>query len=427
MISNLLIGRSLSLVLVVFLLCSSSLKAADSVDVTTDLPGENMAKLFHNSLGNQIAKSTFADPVLSVALRQVMCTPDSRLNNLLQYPLSPLQSIVIKEFYRQNYAHLLLYPEDLDYHALWLNTLDYHAALLNTLFNVERKSMAIVQAILKDQINQLKLGSPFYWPTSSDKLRAQSLIKATNNQLNAWNIQGHVNLPSGRTAFLNGSSSHIFTLNPAYRQLVDISQNGWAPSLNWDSSRGDLGTRQTTSAPEDQATVQPDQLGESTAQPDQPGQSSMEDYQMTDSYNDINASLLSTEQASDQAMQQYNEDADSKGITAGLKGTAQENVVLTQHMNDLEHQAVSSDIKILATGVASGALIMVGGIALHSLAFHSFTPFHQVSHTAVSSSHNLLPVHANSFPSAGLHSHILGAPTIGGSFDGAAGQTLFSF
>lgn len=390
-------GSCLPLALALSLFCAPIMSAVASGDSTeVDSQAANSAGLFHDALADQLVDLTLQHPepefcqkeIFTVLLQEGLRKPDSRLDNLLDYSVDDFPRHLLTEYYSRRFPFL-----------------GGRLAAINAIFDLEKSSLELTKAILKDQFNHLRASSgPFYWPGANSRLAAQSVILATNQQVRLWNMQARANAQPGSTTWSNGGSSNFFRYGDAYRQLVDISQNGWSPSLNWDLSPGDQ-----------QASGMP----QTNLQADQSMPSSTGDPAAADNYDDMDAQLSATQQSSDQAMQQYNDDANSQGITQRLQGTAQNNVMLGPRMNNLEHRAVTGDLRILAIGAASGTLIMAGGMAFHAL---RFAPYHHVVVT-----NTQLPIHQQVFSAPAVQPHVLGAPSIGGSWDGAAGQGLFSF
>lgn len=102
-------------------------------------------------------------------------------------------------------------------------------AVVDEIVNHGKTTIALVNSILADQLLALEAGGAFYWPALSSTLYALESVALAHHQANAL-------LPrfGGLTFRSNpGIGSHTFRLGPTYDQLVDVSQHGWAHSLNW--------------------------------------------------------------------------------------------------------------------------------------------------------------------------------------------------
>jgi hypothetical protein len=133
--------------------------------------------------------------------------------------------------------------------------------------------------------------------------------------------------------------------------------------------------------------------------------SSVEDF------SDIDGSLKDAIADSDNAMQQFHTDMEANGTTKMLQATAQKNEQLTDRMQKMEDETIKANIKTLAIGVAVGIAGTAIGMAMQSA-------------PAMRSSYG----YGHSTPSSGVSqaSRAIRAPSIGGSFDGAAGQSLYT-
>ncbi|MBX9770674.1 MAG: hypothetical protein K2X29_04855 [Candidatus Obscuribacterales bacterium] len=249
-----------------------------------------------------------------------------------------------------------------------------------TLFELQNIILQIQLARIASQILRL---DPFAWETPLQTAEKIEVIIRTQKQLDSINkvtrLQGSI----------DGPPSHLFELGPAYRQLVDISRNGWDRSLNWDPSvysQPGIMTGLPNNAPENSPLVE--------------------------DFSDINDNLKDAVASSDQALEQFHEDVDANGTTKLLEAIAQQNVQLTDKMQKMEAETVKANIRALAIGVAVGVAGTALGMAMQSA-------------PAMRSSYG----YGHSTPSGGSvsgASRAIQAPSMGGSFDGAAGQTLFT-
>lgn len=389
-LSALLNGRSLALVLAASLAFPPGLKAEDGHPAVHDSDGDNVAQYFQDKLADEIIGFTLKSPepstfeqkeLLTILLRAGARRPDTRIDTLLDYSTETLPRHLLTEYYRQQFP-----------------VLNGRVTTLNAIFDIEKRTMGLVKAALKDQMLQLQRSGSFYWQSSTDRLQAEALIRQTNRQLKLWQAQARSGASGGPPWLDAESVSHKFKLGPAYQQLLDISQHGWGGALNWEPSKDIRSIRDPVAMPEEELS-----------------RTDKANTEQTDNYGDIDASLSEVSQNSDRAMQQYQNDVDSSGITSRLQGSAQENVNLVNHINDLEREAIARDKRILVKGVITGALLTGGAMALRSL-----------SQTAISSPHGSFSSSAPSYASHSTPSHVFSAPRIGGSFDGGLGQTLFS-
>jgi hypothetical protein len=263
-------------------------------------------------------------------------------------------------------------------HKNRLNPYSKHMEFTETVFKLQKIFLDVQLALIAHQVMRL---DPFVWETPQQMAEKLKVITDTQKELNAINkvtrLQGQVNAPP----------SHLFKLGPAYRQLVDISRNGWDRSLNYDA--GILGT--------------PGIMAGRNAQ-------EIAEAELDDDFSDINDSLKDTVSSSDQAMDQFNQDMDANGTTKLLEATAQKNVELTDTMQKAEDLTVKANIKALAIGVMVGVAGTAVGMAMQS------APAMRSSYGYSSSPTS----------SASPATHVMRAPSMGGSFDGAAGQTLFT-
>lgn len=248
-----------------------------------------------------------------------------------------------------------------------------------TLFELQNIILQIQLARIASQV--LKL-DPFVRETPLQTAEKIEVIIRTQKQLDSINKVTRLQGP------IDGPPSHLFKLGPAYRQLVDISRNGWDRSLNWDPS----------------VFAQP---GIMTGLPDNDPQNDS----LVEDFSDIDNSLKDAVASSDEAMEQFHEDINANGTTKLLQATAQKNEQLTEHMQKMEDATIKANIKALAIGVMVGVAGTALGMAMQSA-------------PAMRSSYG----YSHSSPSSGVSgaSRAIRAPSIGGSFDGAAGQTLFT-
>jgi hypothetical protein len=195
----------------------------------------------------------------------------------------------------------------------------------------------------------------------------------------------------------------------------------------WTGTYGDYlfqGALPAVGSPDNQPTIiQPTENQQTTD-----NQQANDNQQTTDNYSDIDNQLGTTAQQSDQAMQRFNQDVNSNGLTNALQGSAQENVALGQTMNNMESQAVSNDLQIMAAGVAAGA--MAGGsIAAARLWRPVYSGMHiqQVPRSQLAPTHpwHNFPINmtaSNGRASVNLRSSALG----GGGWTGTSGGYTFS-
>ena len=249
-----------------------------------------------------------------------------------------------------------------------------------TLFELQNIILQIQLARIASQI--LKL-DPFLWETPIQTAEKIEVIIRTQKQL------ASINKVTRLQGSIDGPPSHLFKLGPAYQQLVDVSLNGWDRSLNWDPSMfpqpGIM-----TELPHDDKLNSP----------------------LVEDFSDINTSLNDAVASSDQALEQFHTDVNANGTTKLLEATAQQNVQLTEKMQKMEDETVKANIRALAIGVAVGIAGTALGMAMQSA-------------PAMRSSYG----YGHSTPSGGSvsgASHAIRAPSIGGSFDGAAGQSLYT-
>ena len=247
-----------------------------------------------------------------------------------------------------------------------------------TLFAMQRIFLQVQLALISRQIMTLE---PFKWQTPKELAENLQSIGRTQQQLES--LQKMTRLASRPSAPPN----HLFTLGPAYRQLVDIARNGWDRSLGFD----------------DTILPKPGLIAELDV--DAP-----ERDPLTEDFSDIDDNLKDAVASSDEAMQQFHTDMEANGTTKLLQATAQKNEELTSRMQKMEDETVKANIKALAIGVAVGIAGTAIGMAMQSA-------------PAMRSSYGY-----SSSPSSGVSnvSRTIRAPSIGGSFDGAAGQSLYT-
>ncbi len=257
----------------------------------------------------------------------------------------------------------------------------------HTMYLVTNIFLKVQLALISHQIMRL---NPFIWPTPERLFENQEMIANTNKELSSWNKNAR--LPNNRlSGRLFEPANHSFTLGPAYRQLLDINRNGWDRSLNWETGDSPF-------------------AGMLNGRSDNEISQAESDY--VEDFSDINAGLKDAVASSDEAMDQFKQDVESNGTNKLLEATATENVQMTDRMNKLENQTIKANVKSLAIGVMLGAAGTAFGMALQSSPAMRFGSYGHSSPTS-------------SFSSSGA-SHVIRAPSIGGSFDGAAGQTLFT-
>jgi hypothetical protein len=310
----------------------------------------------------------------------------------LTFAQRELFALVVKTAMRRDLEHPMEYPKEYVREDLLQNILkeamknranpySRHLDAAQTLFELHNIILQIQLARISKQV--LTLDS-FVWETPQQMAEKIAVIIRTQKQL------GSINKATRLVGRIDAPPSHLFKLGPAYQQLVDINRNGWDRSLNWD---------------EDVLKRPGIMTGLNKYEIDTPD--------VAEDFSDINDSLHQAISASDQAMDQFNQDMESNGTTKMLQATAQQNVRLTDKMQKMEDETIKANIKTLATGVMIGVAGTALGMALQS------APAMRSSYGYGHSS----PSGSGSFSSA---SRVIRAPSFGGSFDGAAGQTLYT-
>lgn len=252
--------------------------------------------------------------------------------------------------------------------------------LIQTIAAMQRIFLQVQLALISRQVMTLE---PFKWQTPQELAENLQQIGRTKQQLDSFR-----NLVR-RPLRPDIPPNHLFTLGPAYRQLVDISRNGWDRSLGWDDSilpKPGIMTELDVDAPERDS--------------------------LTEDFSDIDNDLKDAVASSDDAMQHFHNDMEANGTTKLLQATAQKNEQLTDRMQKMEGETIKANIKALAIGVAVGIAGTAIGMAMQSA-------------PAMRSSYG----YGHSTPSSSGVSHAtraIRAPSIGGSFDGAAGQSLYT-
>lgn len=259
-----------------------------------------------------------------------------------------------------------------------LNPYSKRVEFTEMVFKLQKIFLNVQLGLISHQLMRL---DPFVWETPQQVAEKMQMITNTQKELNSINkvtrLQGQINAPP----------NHLFKLGPAYRQLVDISRHGWDRSLNYDD--GILDTPGIMAGRSEQEIA---------------------DAEQEDDFSDVNDSLKDAVSDSDQAMDQFNQDMDANGTTKLLEATAQKNVELTDTMQEAEDLAVKANIKALAIGVMVGVAGTAVGMAMQSAPAMRSSYGYSSSPTSTAS------------PAT----HVMRAPSMGGSFDGAAGQTLFT-
>lgn len=285
--------------------------------------------------------------------------------------------------------------------------IDPRVEILERIRDLHLQAGEIVMAHLRDEAQRLR---PFYWMTAAERMRNLAMISAWDRELTRLNVESRLRVPD-RSLYWRGNrsgSSLRFNRGTAYRQLEHMSRHGWEVPLN-ENRRRPSGEAQAKQQPP--ALLQP-QADIPVVPPvpvtTVPATAAIDNGAGEDDFSDIDASLQATITASDRAMENYQQKADSSGLTARLRATAENNMKAVERMQALEAKTLVADIAVLAAGVAVGAIASAAQMAMQARADAPAAESY------------------GSGGGSGGSSGSGGSFSVGGSWDGMSGQTLFS-